>query len=96
MELSIQDIEMLMTISRLSLTEEEKETYRQELSQRASFVARLREAEGADEDCLPPPASLDTLREDQVGESLPRELLLRSAPVCEGEFFSVPRALEEL
>ena len=39
--------------------------------------------------------SLSALREDAVGDSLSREVLLSAAPVHDGESFLVPRTVEE-
>ncbi|MGB3851998.1 MAG: Asp-tRNA(Asn)/Glu-tRNA(Gln) amidotransferase subunit GatC [Tunicatimonas sp.] len=37
---------------------------------------------------------VNSLREDRVGEHLPRERGLRSAPRHDNEFFRVPKVLE--
>ncbi len=81
MTLSLQDVEKIASLARLQLSQEEKETYQQQLSAILDFAARLNQLEL---DNVPPTTSAvplqNVMREDVVEPSLPLEDVLLNAP----------------
>lgn len=95
MKLTLAEVEHIANLARLQLTEEEKETYRQQLSAILDYVARLQEL---DTSGIPPTSSVlpahGVLREDMPGESLATEELLSNAPLRKNDQFRVPPVFE--
>ena len=94
MELSIQDIEALGKSARIAFrSEEEKERLCQELRGMIAHAEALQkpllefEPVDGEEACT-------VWREDNVAPSMPRKTLLDVAPMTEGEYVVVPRAVE--
>ena len=95
MKLSLQEVEHIAALARLSLTDEEKETYRQQLSAILDHVASLQELDTSD---VPATSSvLDVhcpLREDEAGEGLAPDQVLLNAPLEQKGQFRVPPVME--
>jgi len=83
-------------LSRLELTEAEVEEFTGQLSAILEYMAKLNELDTTDVEplahCLP---ISNVLREDQVKESLGTEATLANAPQRDGDFFKVPKILDE-
>ncbi len=82
-------------LSRLALTEEELEQYRQQLSTILEYFARLEAlpTEGVKTTSHAIPVT-NVFREDVVTPSLPVEEVLTMAPQARDGYFVVPRVLE--
>jgi aspartyl-tRNA(Asn)/glutamyl-tRNA(Gln) amidotransferase subunit C len=95
MTLTLAEVEHIAQLARLELTAEEKERYRQQLSDILDYARRLQEL---DTEGIPPTASVlpprSVLRPDETSPSLPVEDLLRNAPQAEDNQFRVPPVLE--
>ena len=95
MHLSRKDVEHIALLARLHLSEEEKERYRQQLSNILDHISKLQELEPRD---VPPMCSMaveqSRLREDVPGPAMPREDLLRNAPDVSDDQFRVPPVLD--
>lgn len=95
MALSKKDVENIAHLARLHLSEEEKERYREQLSDILEHVSALNKVDTTD---VPPMSTVivenNRLREDVPGEPMPREDLLRNAPDVESEQFRVPPVLD--
>lgn len=95
MALSKKDVENIAHLARLHLSEEEKERYREQLSDILEHVSALNKVDTTD---VPPMSTVivenSRLREDVPGEPMPREDLLRNAPDVESEQFRVPPVLD--
>jgi len=95
MKLSLAEVEHIANLARLDLTVEEKEQYRQQLSDILNHVARLQEL---DTTGIPPTASVlpaaGRLREDEPRVSLPVDVVLDDAPKRKKDQFRVPPVLE--
>jgi len=95
MSLSLEEVEYIAELARLELGENEKESFRQQLSAILDYAARLSEL---DTDAIPPTASLLTienvLRPDQSRAGLATEVLLRNAPQTQDGQFRVPKILD--
>ena len=83
-------------LARLALAPEELERMRGELDRILTYVDMLRsvDVEGV-EPTSHTVALTNVAREDEPWPSLPREAMLGNAPDPAGEFFRVPRIIEE-
>ncbi|TAK12291.1 MAG: Asp-tRNA(Asn)/Glu-tRNA(Gln) amidotransferase subunit GatC [Anaerolineae bacterium] len=96
MSLTREDVQHIAHLARLTLTEEELERYREQLSSILEHVARLQELDTTD---VPPYsgalAAAMPLRPDEPGKTLPTQTLLRAAPDTAADQFRVPPILDE-
>jgi aspartyl-tRNA(Asn)/glutamyl-tRNA(Gln) amidotransferase subunit C len=83
-------------LARLQLTEAEIEEFTGQLIAILDYVEKMNELDTADVQplthCLP---ISNVLREDVIKESLGTEKTLANAPEHDGDFFKVPKILEE-
>lgn len=90
MSLSIQDVEHVASLARLGLSDEEKETLRDQLSTILDHIAVLSQI---DTDSISPTAQLNALhnvlRDDEIKPSLSQDEVLRNAPRSRDGFFEV-------
>lgn len=94
MALSKAEIEHIAQLARLHLSDEEKETYREQLSDILEHVGALQRLDTRD---VPPMASAvdrSRLRPDEAGEPMARADLLKNAPESESNQFRVPPVLD--
>jgi aspartyl-tRNA(Asn)/glutamyl-tRNA(Gln) amidotransferase subunit C len=95
MPLSREDVEHIALLARLHLTEEEKERFREQLSNILDHFKKLQELDTSQ---VQPMSSVvveqSRLREDVPGPAMPREDLLRNAPDSADEQFRVPPILD--
>lgn len=82
-------------LARLEFDEKNAEKMVQDLSNMVSFVEKLKEV---DTTGIAPLTSMsheiNSFREDEVKNPLPRQQALEAAPVKDAEFFRVPKVLE--
>ena len=83
-------------LSRLELTEAEVEEFTGQLSAILDYVEKMNKLDTTDVEplahCLP---ISNVFREDRVEESLGTEKTLANAPQTDGEFFKVPKILDD-
>lgn len=83
-------------LSRLELTDAEVEEFTGQLSAILDYMDKLNELDTTDVEplahCLP---ISNVFREDSVKESLGTEKTLANAPQRDGEFFKVPKILDD-
>ncbi len=83
-------------LSRLDLTEDEVEEFTGQLSAILDYVEKMNELDTANVEplahCLP---VSNVFRADSVKESLGTEKTLANAPQRDGEFFKVPKILDD-
>jgi aspartyl-tRNA(Asn)/glutamyl-tRNA(Gln) amidotransferase subunit C len=93
--LSLEEVEHIAELAKLALTDEEKEMYREQLSDILDYANRLQQVDTGD---IPPTASvlpLDTVvREDVARETLDRDTLLENAAQKEDGMFRVDAILD--
>jgi aspartyl-tRNA(Asn)/glutamyl-tRNA(Gln) amidotransferase subunit C len=88
-------VEHVALLARLDLSEEEKETFANQIGAILDYVAKLDELDTAGVEpmvhgiAVPAP-----LRADQAGDSLPRDEALQNAPASMDGCFRVPRIIE--
>jgi aspartyl-tRNA(Asn)/glutamyl-tRNA(Gln) amidotransferase subunit C len=94
-ELSLAEVEHVALLSRLRLTDEEKQRFTQDLNVILTQFEILRKL---DTEGVPLTAHVMALenvfREDTARPSLPRDEVTREAPEARDEFFVVPRVVE--
>jgi len=93
--LSRAEVEHIAELAKLSLTEEEKEKFREQLSAILEYADTLQHL---DTEAIPPTATVLPLRNvmvtDEVRPSFPREDILANAPQAEDGYFKVQAILE--
>ena len=91
MSLTIEEVKHIANLARMSLTEDELELYRKQLSAILDYFTQL---EGLDTEDIPPTANVSVdqnpLRVDQPDSSLSPEELLNNAPEKDDHLFQVP------
>jgi aspartyl-tRNA(Asn)/glutamyl-tRNA(Gln) amidotransferase subunit C len=92
--ISIQEVEKLAGLSRLALTEEEKNKFQGEIEAILGFVGQVKDAAEAAPEMQY--AQINNLREDIATHKTGgyTEKLLKEAPEREGDFVKVKRILE--
>ena len=96
MSLTLSEVEHIAELARLELTDEEKERFRQQLSEILDYAARL---QSIDTSLTLPTASMlvphSILRPDVPAPSLKVNEVLDNAPQTEDDQFRVPPVLEQ-
>ncbi len=95
MQVPIEEVEKIATLSRLSLTEQEKKMHQHSLLDILEAAQKLSELDTSD---VIPTAHIQGLenvtRRDVVQESMDNELLTANAPQRENGCFIVPKVVE--
>lgn len=94
--ISKQDVEKVAKLARLQLSEAEIEQFTGQLGAILEYVEKMKELDTDNVEplahCLP---VSNVFRADEVKESLGTEKTLTNAPDRDGEFFKVPKILDE-
>jgi aspartyl-tRNA(Asn)/glutamyl-tRNA(Gln) amidotransferase subunit C len=90
------DVEHVARLARLALTDAELEKMRDQLNGILAYIEKLNalETEGVEPTSHAVPL-LNVMRDDEPGPCLPRDEALANAPERAGEFFRVPRIIED-
>lgn len=95
MALTLEEVEHIANLARLTLTAEEKDAYRRQLSDILSYAEQLQQV---DTNHISPTASVlgqeCRLREDVPGETLTPRDLEKNAPAFSQDQFLVPPVME--
>jgi aspartyl-tRNA(Asn)/glutamyl-tRNA(Gln) amidotransferase subunit C len=95
MKLSLAQVEHVARLAQLTLSDQEKELFREQLSSILEYAQRLQQL---DTSAIPPTATVlpleNVMRDDQVRPSLPLASVLANAPNTEDGYFRVPVVLE--
>jgi aspartyl-tRNA(Asn)/glutamyl-tRNA(Gln) amidotransferase subunit C len=90
------DVEHVARLSRLALTDEERERMRAELDAILAYIDKLN---AVDTDGVEPTSHavplLDVMRDDELRPSFDRDAMLANAPDRVGSNFRVPRIIED-
>lgn len=90
------DIEHVTGLARLKPTEFEKEEYARELNAVFDFVEKLKQADTTGVEPIFHVVPLrNAFRPDKIEPSLKPDQALANAPEREGDFFKVPKILED-
>lgn len=94
--ISREEVQQVARLARLSLTDEELERMRAQLDAILAYIDKLREldVEGVEPTSHAVPL-VNVTRDDDITPVLPPEAALANAPDRAGEFFRVPRIIED-
>ena len=95
-KITMKEVDHVARLSRLTLTDAEKGRMRRELDGILSYIDKLR---ALDTEGVPPTSHAvpmtNVMREDEPRPSLSQDEMLANAPDRSGEFFRVPKIIEE-
>ena len=95
MKIDKKTIEYIANLSRIELSDQEKEVFIHQLSDILSYIEKLNKLNT--EDIKPMAHSINTtnvFREDKLEPPISREDALSNAPSAMGAFFKVPKVIE--
>ena len=94
-KLTIAEVEHIAELAKLALTEEEKRTFQEQLSDILEYFEMLQRVDTSD---IPPTTTVlplrNVMREDEIRPSLSPEAVLANAPEREGDSFKVQAVLD--
>jgi len=94
MAVTLQDVEHVATLAKLSFSDEEKKKLVGELNAILDYMDQLNELETGSVDPLSHVIELSNVfRDDELRPGLSREEALRNAPARSEKFFKVPKVL---
>jgi aspartyl-tRNA(Asn)/glutamyl-tRNA(Gln) amidotransferase subunit C len=95
MKLSLAQVEHIAGLAKLSLSDDEKALYQEQLSAILEYAGRL---QAVDTSAIPPTATVlplrNVMRADEPRDSMSRDDVLANAPQVEAESFRVQAVLE--
>lgn len=95
MDIDIKQIEQIANLSRIKLTEDEKDIFREQLTDILGYIEKLNELDTDDVQPMAYATSIkNVFREDQQKPSFPRQEILELSPSSANGFFKVPKVLE--
>lgn len=91
------DLNQLIKLCRIECTEEEKKAFQAHLAEIVNYVDQLKEVDttGVEPCYRVLPTLTNVMREDVVGETLPRETFLANAPAHVGGMIRVPPVIKQ-
>ena len=94
--ITLEEVEHVARLARLELRPEDKERMRRELDGILAYIDKLRalDVEGVEPTSHAVPLT-NIMRDDQPRPSLPRDEMLANAPDQHGDFFRVPKIIED-
>ena len=95
-KITLKDVEHVARLARLELGLEDKERMRRELDGILSYIDKLRalDTEGVEPTSHAVPVT-NVMRDDLARASFPQSDMLANAPDRSGDFFRVPKIIEE-
>ena len=95
MDIDIKQIEQVANLSRIKLTDNEKNVFREQLTSILGYIEKLNELDTDDVQPMAYATSIkNVFREDQQESSFPRQKILELSPSSVNGFFKVPKVLE--
>ncbi len=95
MDIDIKQIEQVANLSRIKLTDNEKNIFREQLTGILGYIEKLNELDTDDVQPMAYATSIkNVFREDQKKSSFPRQEILELSPSSANGFFKVPKVLE--
>ncbi len=94
MSITIQEVEHIAKLAKLSLSEDEKVAYTKQLSEILDYVEKLNELDTGEIEPLSHVMDVtNAFREDISRKCLSRKDALSNAPESDGKFFIVPKVI---
>ncbi|HHL18839.1 MAG TPA: Asp-tRNA(Asn)/Glu-tRNA(Gln) amidotransferase subunit GatC [Thiothrix sp.] len=95
MSLTVKDVKQIAHLARLSIDDDNVQTYADNLSGILALVAQMNEVDtDAIEPMYHPQEVMQRLRDDKVTEQVERERFQKIAPVTEAGLYLVPKVIE--
>ncbi|MDP6924319.1 MAG: Asp-tRNA(Asn)/Glu-tRNA(Gln) amidotransferase subunit GatC [Candidatus Scalindua sp.] len=95
MDIDIKQIEQIAILSRIKLADDEKNIFREQLTDILGYIEKLNELDTDDVQPMAYATSIkNVFREDQQESSFPRQEILELSPSSANGFFKVPKVLE--
>ncbi len=95
MTISIEEVNRIAKLARLSFTEDEKQKLQHELSSILEYVDQLKQVEGKINSAIvDDPEAVNLMRDDVAVEFHDQEEILKQAPSRQGNFVKVKSILE--
>lgn len=96
MEITTKMIENLAHLSRLEITSDKKESFRNDLERMIGFIEKLQEVDTKNTAPLLFMSDVQNVcREDELQGSIQREIALKNAPLSDGIYFKVPTVIKK-
>ncbi len=94
MPVSIKDVEHIAELARLKFSEEELQSFTEQMNEILTYVEKLNELDTENVEPLSHPVeSNNVFREDEVKKSVSTEEALKNAPEKDEQFFKVPKVI---
>ena len=90
---TVETVEQVARLARLSLTEEERETFAKQLDQILAYAESIQTLDTAAVEPMSHAVTSEMVREDVPAPSLERQRVLEAAPDAAENLFRVPRIL---
>ena len=90
---TVETVEQVARLARLSLTEEERETFAKQLDQILAYAESIQTLDTAAVEPMSHAVTSEMVREDVPAPSLDRQRVLEAAPDAAENLFRVPRIL---
>ena len=90
---TVETVEHVARLARLSLTDEERQTFAKQLDEILSYAESIQALDTASVEPMSHALSVEMVREDAPAPGLDRERILASAPDAADNLFRVPRVL---
>ena len=90
---TVETVEQVARLARLSLTEEERETFAKQLDQILAYAESIQTLDTAAVEPMSHAVTSEMVREDVPAPSLERQRVLEAAPDAADSLFRVPRVL---
>ncbi len=95
-KLTREEVLHVARLARINLTDEEIEKYQVQLKKLLDDVDKIKEVDlASDEELITPIDEETVLREDEAGEMLDPEEIMKNVPVSNGNFVEVPVMINE-
>jgi len=95
MKINLELVDHIARLSRIELTDRERDLFSRQLTRILEYVDKLKELDTTDVEPITGGLELaNVYRKDELAESLPRRDVLANAPGGDEEFFRVPRVIE--
>ncbi len=95
MAVTIEEVKKIAKLAKLEFKEEEIEKFTQQMNDILNYMEQLSEINTDDVEPLYHVIEVgNVLRNDEVKQSFPKEVILKNAPVKEKDFILVPKVIE--
>ena len=95
-KIDLREVEHVARLARLELGPEEEERMREQLDRILGYIDKLRQLDtGGVEPTSHAVPMVNVFREDEIRPCFPPDEMLSNAPDRSGEFFRVPRIIED-